>query len=78
MDQCKHCIVKGNIQLCKQTPCFHHETWYAETQESKIEELRSALRDMYSGWKYVRGVYGDLPGVGWDRCDKSAMSALGG
>ena len=76
MDQCKGCIVRGNIHLCRQTECGHHGTWYAEWQEEKIKKLQHSLEDMYSGWKYIRAVYGDLPGVGWDRCDKSANHAL--
>ena len=38
--------------------------------------LRLALTDMRSGWRYIRRTAGDLYGVGWDRCEKSATTAL--
>jgi hypothetical protein len=38
--------------------------------------LREALKDMLSGWKYIRQVHGDLYGVGWDRAQKKAEDAL--
>jgi hypothetical protein len=39
-------------------------------------ELLEALRDMLSGWKYIREVHGDLYGVGWDRAQEKAESAI--
>ena len=39
--------------------------------------LRAALTDMHAGWRYIRQQHGDLPGVGWDRCEKAATAALG-
>lgn len=42
-----------------------------------ISALRDALRDMRAGWRYIRQHHGDLPGVGWDRCEHSATKALG-
>lgn len=44
--------------------------------QSKVVALSDALRDMHAGWRYIRMTYGDLPGVGWDRCDQSARAAL--
>lgn len=35
-----------------------------------------ALSDMRSGWIYIRGTYGDLYGVGWDRAENKADAAL--
>ena len=47
------------------------------------EELRSlsaklleALKDMHSGWKYIRETHGDLYGVGWDRAQEKAEAAI--
>lgn len=40
------------------------------------ERLRAALTDMLAGWRYVRQHHGDLYGVGWDRCEQSAVAAL--
>lgn len=29
-DQCKHCTVRGDIEKCKATECFLHESWFAQ------------------------------------------------
>jgi len=43
----------------------------------KVQDaLKEALRDMLSGWLYIRAVHGDLPGVGWDRAQNKAEEAL--
>jgi hypothetical protein len=42
------------------------------------DEAREALRDMLSGWRYIRQVHGDLYGVGWDRSQIKAEKALEG
>jgi hypothetical protein len=46
--------------------------------EAENARYRAALDDMWSGWRYIRMVYGDLPGVGWERCDEKARAALTG
>jgi hypothetical protein len=45
-------------------------------ETARIEQLERALRDMLSGWRYIREYHGDLAGVGWDRCEQSASAAL--
>lgn len=40
------------------------------------EQMREALKDILSGWRYIRHSYGDLYGVGWDRCETKAVEAL--
>lgn len=40
------------------------------------DELLAALKDMHGGWRYIRSSYGDLYGVGWDRCEESASKAI--
>tara|TARA_R110000868_G_scaffold52833_2_gene166405 strand:- start:1720 stop:1980 length:261 start_codon:yes stop_codon:yes gene_type:complete len=40
------------------------------------QELLEALKDMNSGWKYIRHSYGDLYGVGWDRAQGKADAAI--
>lgn len=62
--------------------------WLADTGEVKffaraIEAaaapnagLVEALRDMLSGWRYIRASHGDLYGVGWDRAQSKAEAAL--
>jgi len=39
-------------------------------------ELLEALQDMLSGWEYIRANHGDLYGVGWDRAQNKATSAI--
>ena len=48
---------------------------YAELLPA-VDALKEALRDMLSGWRYIREVHGDLPGVGWDRAQNKAEEAL--
>jgi len=40
-DQCKNCTVRGDINACKATDCFHHENWYAVEQQKEIDELKA-------------------------------------
>jgi hypothetical protein len=40
--------------------------------------LKEALRDMLSGWIYIRQTHGDLYGVGWDRAQDKAIAAMQG
>ena len=39
-------------------------------------ELLGAVKDLLSGWTYIREVHGDLYGVGWDRAQEKAQSAI--
>lgn len=39
-------------------------------------DLKAALTDMLAGWRYIRKLYGDLSGVGWDRAEDGAVAAL--
>lgn len=54
----------------------------AEEQEANARliaaapELLEALRDMLSGWRYIRETHGDLYGVGWDRAQGKAEGAI--
>jgi hypothetical protein len=43
---------------------------------ARVHQLSDALHDMHTGWRYIRRMHGDLPGVGWDRCEQSARAAL--
>lgn len=53
---------------------------YPKTPNAKLiaaaPELLEALRDMLSGWKYIREQHGDLYGVGWDRAQDKANAAI--
>jgi len=48
------------------------------TVTAQRDEAREALRDMLSGWRYIRFHHGDLYGVGWDRSQAKAEKALEG
>ena len=48
----------------------------SEALRAVADGLSEALVDMRSGWRYIRANYGDLYGVGWDRCEKSSNEAL--
>lgn len=39
-------------------------------------DLLEALQDMLAGWEYIRANHGDLYGVGWDRAQNKANSAI--
>ncbi len=39
-DQCKHCELKGNIEGCLNEDCLQHDSWYAQEQQGKINELQ--------------------------------------
>lgn len=49
---------------------------FARTLERSNAELLEALEDMLSGWKYIRDNHGDLYGVGWERAQGKAESAI--
>lgn len=36
MDQCKHCVARGDFDYCQSLDCSHHETWYARQLRSRI------------------------------------------
>lgn len=59
-------------------PCDTVPAEFAKRLERERDEAREALRDMLSGWKYIRSVHGDLYGVGWDRAQSKAETALEG
>jgi hypothetical protein len=44
--------------------------------EQQRDELLAALEDMLSGWQYIREVYGDLRGVGFNRAENKAVAAI--
>lgn len=50
--------------------------WLA--RDAEVQALREALRDMLSGWHYIRANHGDLYGVGWERAQAKAETALAG
>lgn len=47
------------------------------TLRARVAELEDATSDMLAGWRYIRRIHGDLPGVGWDRAQQAVEAALG-
>jgi len=50
-DQCKHCILRGDIEICKATECFHHDNWYAVQQQSEIDMLKQQRDELLAALK---------------------------
>jgi hypothetical protein len=46
VDQCKHCLVHGNMEACKETECQQHENWYAQEIQTELTRTRSALEGL--------------------------------
>ena len=44
--------------------------------EAEVVTMREALEDSLSGWHYIQERHGRMLGVGWDRVEKLARSAL--
>ena len=53
-DQCKHCILRGDIEICKATECSHHENWYAVQQQSEIDQLKQQRDELLAAIKDFR------------------------
>ena len=39
IDECKNCVCRGNIKVCKMVLCSQHESWYAVEQQKQIDFL---------------------------------------
>jgi hypothetical protein len=64
----------AEMGLHYQGPCLKPAE--VDTLRAENARLRGALADMHAGWRYIRLHYGDLSGVGWERCDAAARAAL--
>ncbi len=80
-------VTEQRDELARQNKLFRNETliWVDcdavrkdeyNTVIQQLDEAREALRDMLSGWRYIRKTHGDLYGVGWDRAQNKAEQAL--
>jgi hypothetical protein len=65
-----------NIAKITVRECWRDEQNANARLVSAAPDLLEALRDMLSGWKYIRESHGDLYGVGWDRAQEKAVSAI--
>lgn len=49
---------------------------YTHPIKELTDEVKDALMDALSGWKYIRECHGDLYGVGWDRVQDKLEAIL--
>lgn len=42
-DQCKFCLVRGDIDKCLQTDCSHHENWISEQHRLRLDQCQANL-----------------------------------
>ena len=47
-DTCKHCTARGDIKMCRATPCHTHDSWYSQQQDKEIERLEKLLEQIAS------------------------------
>ena len=47
-DTCKYCTARGDIKMCRATPCHTHDSWYAQQQDDEIERLEKLLEQIAS------------------------------
>ena len=38
MDQCNHCIVRGNIEKCLKTDCSYHDLWMVKEIKNMVKQ----------------------------------------
>ena len=43
MDQCTHCIVRGDMGKCMQSTCSSHENWWGQEMIAKVADLEAKL-----------------------------------
>ena len=73
-DPCK-CKRLGDFDGKSHHPLCN-ESAKAPNYKAQRDALLEALKDMRAGWKYIRETHGDLYGVGWDRAQSKADSAI--
>ena len=56
MDQCKHCIVRGDVAACEQTDCDKHEYWYTQTLRARVARLEEALMELLDYTRACEGL----------------------
>lgn len=54
-DQCKHCQIRGDLDLCLKAECFQHENWYAKEQQKQIDKLNKVVEAAKLVSKYKSG-----------------------
>ena len=53
-----------------------YTTKLVEPAKELTDEVKDALMDALSGWRYIRECHGDLYGVGWDRVQEKLEAIL--
>jgi len=64
------------VAACGPTEAGHEQQQANARLIAAAPDLLEALKDMLSGWKYIRESHGDLYGVGWDRAQNKAEDAI--
>ena len=47
MDQCTHCIVRGDLKRCFETPCTQHEAWMVGELIKAIHSVENLIEESY-------------------------------
>jgi len=45
-DQCINCSIRGNIDKCRSTDCFHHESWYARKMDRALADATTRIAEL--------------------------------
>jgi aminoglycoside phosphotransferase family enzyme len=64
---------QAEIENLKAGLLSHHDIYPVK---ELTDEVKEALMDALSGWKYIRKCHGDLYGVGWDRVQDKLEAIL--
>ncbi|EMM0835508.1 hypothetical protein RVV06_001498 [Enterobacter ludwigii] len=62
---------RSYVAICEEVQCIEDANLIVAAPD-----LLEALQDMLSGWKHIRAMHGDLYGIGWDRAQDKAQSAI--
>jgi len=54
-DECKNCVVRGEMAACEKTTCSRHETWYALQLRARVARLEEALKEIVEEYEHPTG-----------------------
>ena len=63
-DQCKHCVVKGDLKACEETECYQHENWYALQLKTEIDRLKVESETLENECKRLWSLLDDISTAG--------------
>lgn len=44
-DSCQYCVYRGDINECLAAKCSQHESWFAEKQSKRIDNLQQSAEE---------------------------------